>query len=142
MNLSNEVKLTLIKAPTTGAATGDVVADVLDMQNYQGVLAFATYGTANSSNGIKAGMSSASSSGTMGDMVGTQVAGLSTGGTVWLDIQKPLKRYVQFTLTRQASAKLSAVYALQYGARLGPVDNTIADLITGELHASPTTGTA
>lgn len=141
-NLGNKIKITHVKAVTSGAATGNVVSDVLDMQGYEGVLWVATYGTANSSNGIKAGMSSASASGGMEDMVGTQVAGLSTGGTVWLDVYRPRKRYVQATLTRQASSKLGSVYALQYGARLFPVDNTIADLITGELHSSPDTGTA
>jgi hypothetical protein len=134
-------KLTKVANPTTASATGDVDSDVLDMANYDGVVFFTSFGTANSSNSMKA--KSHTTNTTAGsDLTGTSVNSGSSDEDVWVELYRPRQRYVHVKVVREAATKLGDIWALQYGARVHPQDNAVTGTIVGEIHASPTTGTA
>lgn len=141
MNLSNDAKFTMVKAVTSGSATGAINSDVLDMAGYRGVTFLANVGTANSSISLKAQAGTAS--GSLNDVLNSSVPCLSTGGNIWLDLCDfgSSFRYIRAVLTREAATKAGNIWAIQYGARVKPVDNTIADVITGELITGVSGGT-
>lgn len=142
MNLSNEVKITRIKAPTSAAGSTVLESDVIDMAGYEGVLLVAAFGTAAADNVLSAKMSSANDTGTMGAVEGTSVGAGASDEVQWIDLYRPRKRYLQLVATRATSSKMGEMWAYQYGSRTKPVDNTTAGTIHGELHVSPSTGTA
>lgn len=141
-NLSSDAKLTMLKAITTASATGAINSDILDMAGYRGVLFLANVGTANSSISLKAQAGTAT--GSLNDVTNSSVPCLSTGGNIWLDLCDfgSSFRYVRAVLTREAATKAGNIWGIQYGARYKPVDNTIADTITGELIVGVSSGTA
>lgn len=140
MQLSNQVLITKVKDPTTASATGNISSDVLDMANYEGVVFFTSVGTASSSNSMKA--VAGTSSGSVGDLTGTAVAVASSDEDLWLDIHRPRLRYIGVVVTREAATKCGDIWAIQYGGRVKPEDNTTPGTITGEAWVSPSTGTA
>ncbi len=142
MNLSGEVKITKIKDTTSAAGSTVLESSVLDMAGYDGVLFVTSFGTAAADNLLKAKMSTANDSGTMGDIEGSAVAPGASDEDQWLDVYRPRKRYLQLVAVRATSTKLGDMWAFQYGGRIKPVDNTDAGTITGELVVSASTGTA
>lgn len=142
MNLSGAVKITKIKDTTSAAGSTVLESSVLDMAGYDGVLFVTSFGTAAADNLLKAKMSTANDSGTMGDIEGSAVAPGASDEDQWLDVYRPRKRYLQLVAVRATSTKLGDMWAFQYGGRIKPVDNTDAGTITGELVVSASTGTA
>ena len=140
-NLSAGVKMTMVKAFTSASATGNVTSDILDMAGYSGVLFVMSANTANSSIGAK--IQAGTATGSMNDIANSSVACLATGGNIWIDYYNPPNnyRYVRTVLMREAATKAGNIWAFQYGARDLPVDNTIADTITGELIVGASSGT-
>lgn len=141
-NLSGLVKITKVKDPTTAAASSVVESDVLDMAGYEGVVFFTSYGTAAADNTIKLKGSTAASTSGMGDITGSSVGVASSDEDVWLDVYKPRYRYLQLAALRATSTKLGDIWAVQYGGRKLPEDNTTAGTIHGETNISQSTGTA
>lgn len=140
MNLSSNVKLTKLQDHTT-AGTSAVNSDEVDMQGYEGVLFITSFGTAAADNTVNGAQSSVSG-GTFVDLLGTSVASGTSDEDVWLDIYRPIDRFVRLEAARGTSSTLESIWAIQYGPKKMIVDNTTSGTIIGELHESPAEGTA
>jgi hypothetical protein len=140
MNLSSQIKITKVADHTT-AGTDAINSTAVDMSGYEGVLFVTSFGTANAANTINAAQET-TSDGTFTDLAGTSVASGTSDEDVWIDVYRPQERYVRCEVARGASTTCESIWAIQYGARKAPVDNTTSGTIAGELHASPAEGTA
>lgn len=139
MQLSNSTKLTKV-TDHTSAGTSAVNSGSVDMAGFEGVIFFSSFGTAASNNTVEAAQSTDDS--TFADLIGTSVTSGSSDEDVWIDIYRPLERYVRAEFARGTSTTLESIWAIQYGARKQPVDNTTSGTIVGEAHVSPIEGTA
>lgn len=115
----------------------------VDMLGYQGVVFIATAGKGEIGTfGLKAQQDSASNFATAADLLGTNVAfasAVATDGFAFLEIVRPVKRYVRPVLVvpNLTTARPVSVIAVRYGKNWRPETN--AD---GEMHISPAEGTA
>ena len=140
MQLSNGIKITKVQDHTT-AGTDAVNSDGVDMANFEGVLFLTSFGTAATDNTVNAAQG-LTSGGTYDDLEGTETGATASDEDVWLDIYRPLDRFVRLEVVRGTSTTLESIWAIQYGARNLPVDNTTTGTIIGEAHVSPAEGTA
>ena len=142
MNLSSEVKITKIKDTQVSAGT-EILTDEIDMAGFDGCLIFTTIATANAGNYIKAQEDDTTGMASAADLADTKVVAASTNDVVWLDIYKPLKRYLRASVIRAGTnTVVGEIYALQYSGRNFPISNLVTNSIIGELHVSPIAGTA
>jgi hypothetical protein len=142
MNLSSEVKITKIKDVSSTAGT-EVISDEIDMSGFDGCLFFTTIATANAGNYIKAQEDDTTGMASAADLADTKVVAASTNDVVWLDIYKPLKRFLRLSVIRAGTnTVVGEIYALQYQGRKFPISNLVTNSIIGELHISPVAGTA
>lgn len=144
MNLSSNVKITKVQNATV-AGTSAINATAVDMQGYEGVMFMVTPGTITSGavTSINAAQSTDNSSFADLEGSGITIADDDDNQVFWLDVYKPRERYVRLEVARATqNAVIGEIYAIQYGARVMPVDNNVADTITGEVHVSPAEGTA
>lgn len=141
MQLSNHVKITKV-ADHSGAGTTAVNSTGVDMAGWDGVLFLTSFGTAAADNTVNAAQG-ADNSTDWTDIAGTSVASGTSDEDVWLDIYRPLDRYVRLEAARGTSSTLESIWAIQYkGGRKLPIDNTTSGTITGEAHVSKAEGTA
>lgn len=138
---SENCKIVLAKAAQT-AATDAVESDIIDMAGFEGVLFLTRFATANAGNYIKAQQDSDSAGGSMADLEGTKVASGTSDEAVYLDINRPLKRYLRLHVTRTESSALGEIWAILYGPKKAPQTHAVAGTLTGEAHVSPAEGTA
>lgn len=139
--LSEDVKITKVADHTT-AGTSAVTSSSVDMQDYEGVIFISSYGTAAAGNTAHAEQSSDDgSSDAFADLAGTEVGVSTSDEDVWVEVHRPTERYVRAAFLRGTSSTLESIYAIQYGAKIKPVDNTTAGTIHGESHNSPAEGT-
>ena len=143
--LGKNTKLTrVMNAKAAGATAQDGTA--VDMQNWEGVLFVALFGTltATQVTSIKAQQSTAKASG-FSDLEDTKVGPLADDDgnkALVLDVKRPRERYVRLVVSRAtANAGIDGVIAIQYGPRKAPAthDSTVA---SSEAHTSPAEGTA
>lgn len=139
MFLSDRIKITKVADHTT-AGTSDVDSSGVDMSGYDGVLFLSSFGTAASNNTLEAQQGTDNSN--FDALVGTAVTSGSSDEDVWVDIFHPEERYVRAHSERGTSSTLESIWAIQYGARSLPVDNTTTGTIAGEAHNRPAEGTA
>lgn len=139
--LSNEIKVTLC-APYTADGVGAVNGPTIDMAGYEGVLFLADMDTTHAGNYISVQQGTTTSP--TDALAGTKVTTTALGGTeevVGVDVYRPQKRYVRCVAIRAgASTVLGGMWAIQYGPRTLPVDNTVAGSINVEQHQSPAEG--
>lgn len=141
-NLSNMAKF-LQGIATTAAGTSTINGDEVDMQNFEGCFFILKYGTPAADNEIKAQQDDVTGMAGAADLEGTLVTPTaSPEGELWLDIYRPLKRFIRMVALRGTSTTIDWGIAIRYGAKKGPQDNNVSGLIAGELHASPSEGTA
>lgn len=139
--LSSHVKLTKVADHST-ANTTDVTSAEVDMAGYEGVLFISSFGTAAANNTMKAQQDTVTGMGSAADLLGTSVASGTSDEDVWIDVFRPRERFVRVIGLRGTSTTMESIWAIQYGARKQPVDNTTSGTIIGEAHASPAEGTA
>lgn len=139
--LSNFIKLTKV-ADHSAAGVTDVTSAEVDMAGYEGVLFISSFGTAAANNTIKAQQDTVTGMASAADLLGTSVASGTSDEDVWLDIYRPRERFVRVVAARGTSSTLESIWAIQYGGRKQPVDNTTSGTIIGEAHTSPAEGTA
>ncbi|MBN50038.1 MAG: hypothetical protein CMN85_10890 [Spongiibacteraceae bacterium] len=138
MNLSKNTKLVLVSLAAASAGTAINSASV-DMQGFDGVVFFGSFGKANASNFANAAQSDDDT--TFTDLAGTKVAPGDDDDSFLIDIYRPGKRYVRCEIDRGgANTATGDIYALLYGARNMPV--THGSTIDAETHVSPAEGTA
>jgi len=140
--LSNFVKITKVE-DHTAAGTTDVDSASVDMAGYEGVLFLTSFGTAATNNYISAQQSSDDGSAdAFADLTGTKIGATASDEDVWADIYRPRERYVRAHVELGTSSTVESIWAIQYGGRKQPVDNTTTGTIIGEAHVSVAEGTA
>lgn len=139
MQLSSSIKITKVEDHTT-AGTTDVDSASVDMAGYEGVLFLTSFGTAAADNYISAQQSTDDSS--FADLLGSKVGATASDEDVWVDVYRPLERYVRVHVELGTSSTVESIWAIQYGGRKQPVDNATTGTIIGEAHVSPIEGTA
>jgi len=130
MNLSKNVKVTLVQAPLADGQT-DPDSSAVDMQGFEGVMFVGIVGTVTGSGtaSLKAAQSSDNSN--FSDLSGVVATGAAGGSDKFLvlDVYKPLERYVRTTLTRAvANSIYGGTIAIQYGAHKRPTVHDAATL--------------
>lgn len=141
--LSNYTKLTKV-ADHTAAGTTAVNSTGVDMAGFEGVLFVTSFGTPAADNLVNLAQSDDDGSADdYTDLAGSAVAlGGASDEDAWIDVYRPRKRYVRLEAARGTSSTLESIWAIQYGSRKQPVDNTTTGTIAGEAHVSPAEGTA
>ena len=146
MNLSKNTKISQAIAPSAGVAgSTDLNGAVLDMSGFDGVLMIVTFGviTGSAVTAIKAQQDTAVAMGTAADLLGTgqTVADTDDDGVFYIDLYKPLERYVRVVVERATqNAVVSSAQYIQYRGAKPPASHGSA--VSGELHVSPIEGTA
>jgi len=130
MNLSKNVKITMVQAPLADGQT-DPDSAAVDMQGFEGVMFVGIVGTVTGSGtaSLKAAQSSDNSN--FSDLSGVVATGAAGGSDKFLvlDVYKPLERYVRTTLTRAvANSIYGGTIAIQYGAHKRPTVHDAATL--------------
>ena len=146
MNLSKNCKISTAITPTAGGAgTSTINGTTLDMQDSEGVLIVVRMGTITTGavTSIKVQQGDASNLSDAADLAGTgqTIADTDDDKIFYIDLYKPLKRYVRVVVSRatQDAVVASAEY-IQYKSRKMPV--THGSGVSGETHISPAEGTA
>ena len=131
MNLSKNVKVTLVAAGATSAGTA-INSAAVDMSGFEGVIFVGKIATANAGNTALAAQSDASG-GTYVDLVGTTIAPGGNGDSFLIDVYRPTKRFVRCEIARGGADTVTGdVYAIQYGAAAKPtVQGATIDAILG-----------
>jgi len=140
MNLSSHCKLTKVSDPIT-AGTSACPGTGVDMSGYNGCLFLTSFGTAAANNRLHVEGSSVTSTTGYADLTGTEVGAGTSDEDQWAEVHAPRKRYLRPVALRGTSSTLDNIWAIQYGARDVPVDNTSTGTILGEHHLAPSTGT-
>lgn len=128
MNLSKDVKITVVAAAATAAQTA-VTSDVLDMSGYDGVMFIALTGdvTATSVLTLTAKANSANSTSSPTPVTQKATDAFTAGAAdadskaLVVDVYRPTLRYVFVELTRTtANAVVGGIIAIQYSAANKP----------------------
>ncbi len=139
-------KITIAIAPAAGVAgTTDINGAILDMTGWDGVLIMCTFGTitATAVTSIKAQQDADPIGGTMADLLGTgqAVADNDDEKTFYIDIQRPLERYLRLVVDRgTANAVVACAHYIQYRGRSPVAAHGTG--VAGERFNSPAEGTA
>ncbi len=141
MNLSGAVKI-LEHIATTATGTTSINGTAIDMADYDGVLIVCKYSTAAANNTLKAQQDVVVGMGAAADLLGSSVVVGASDEIVWLDVVKPLERFVRAVALRGTTTVIEWCIAIQYGPRLKPVSNALAGTIAGKVLASVIEGTA
>lgn len=127
MNLSKDIKITVVEAAAAAAQT-ELVSDVLDMSGYEGVMFIALLGDVTSGSvltltakGNSANSVSSPSPVSQGNATFTAGASDADSKILMVDVYKPPLRYMFSSLTRTTQdAIVGGVIAIQYCARTKP----------------------
>jgi hypothetical protein len=146
MFLTDEVKITKVSVATAAGVT-TIDSSPVDMAGYDGVLFLTTVLaiTAGGVQSMKAQQDTAVGMGSAADLIGSgiTIADDDDNQSFWLDIRRPLERFVRVRILRATqNSAFGEIYALQYRARVKPQVNNVTDTITGEKWASLIEGTA
>jgi len=138
MNLSKDVKITMVKDAAVSAGTA-LNSDSVDMAGFEGVMFIGQIDTANAANFANVAQSSDDSS--FADLTGTKVVPGDNDDSFLIDVYKPGDRYVRCEVDRGgANTAIGPIYAIQYGAAVKPTSHGAT--IDAETHISPAEGTA
>lgn len=146
-NLSKAGKVTRVMN-AQAAATTDSTGSSVDMQGYDSVCFYASFGaiTATAVTSVKAQQSSDDAvADAFADLLGTAISVSTTNGNdvVVLDISHPRERYVRPIVDRgTANAVIDGIIAVQYNANVEPVTHDTTTVVGAELHHAPAEGTA
>jgi hypothetical protein len=131
--LSKEVYVKEIEA-ATAAGTDAVESDAIDISNYDGCAVMVTVATKTSTtnyNKVAVYQSSANALDSSTEVLLKEYTVTKDNLTVLLDVFRPREEYGKYIIvkvTRGTSTALGPIYAMCYGGRVKPVDNTdVAD---------------
>jgi len=139
MNLSNEVKITKVKAGQATATT-EVSSDAIDMSGYEGVIFMASIATANAGNYLKVEQGKDANFTEHEDVKGSKVVPPKDAEVAFVDIYKPAQsqgKYLRAAIVRTATTVTGDIYAIQYNGRNKPEVNVVEDKMSGVLLISP-----
>lgn len=146
MMLSEDTKISIAIAPAAGvAATTDISGATLDMSGFEGVLMVVSFGaiTGGAVTSIKVEQSDAANMSPATDLAGSgqTIAHNDDEKTFYIDIHKPLKRYLRLVVDRGTqNAVVASAHYIQYGPRKKVTAHGAN--VAGEAHVSPVAGTA
>jgi hypothetical protein len=146
MFLTDDVKITKVSVATAAGVT-TIDSSPVDMSGYDGVVFLTTVLaiTAGAGTSMKAQQDVVVGMGGAADLTGTgiTIADDDDNQSFWLDIQRPVERFVRCRILRATqNSAFGEIYAIQYRARTRPQNNNVVDTITGEKWGSPIEGTA
>lgn len=119
MNLSKNVKVTLVKAGQTTAGTA-INSTAVDMTGFEGVIFVGSFATAHASNNALAAQS-ITSGGTYADLAGTTVTPGDNGDSFLIDVYRPREQFVRCEIDRGGANTVTGdIYAIQYTAANRP----------------------
>ena len=129
------------------SGTADREAAIIDMANYEWIIAIVTCAAIHNSAtySIKWQQDTDPAGGTMADLLGTgmTIAGTKDDQLFATALIKPRERYVRLYVDKDTSnACAESVLYILGGKRTRPALATIADELTVEIHESPAEGTA
>jgi len=141
MNLSSQVLITKVADPlTAGTSVGNGTG--VDMKGYSGCLFLTSFGTPAANNLLHVEGSSVTSTTGYADLAASEVdAAGASDEDMWVDIKAPRKRYLRPVALRGTSSTLGDMWALRYGPKTMPTDNSTAGTIAGKAVLAPSTGT-
>lgn len=128
MNLSKDIKITVVEAAAAAAQT-ELVTDVLDMTGYEGVMFIALTGDVSDTSVLTLTVKGNTANSVSSPSPVTQkasdafTAGAATADSkvIMVDVYKPAMRYIFGSLTRTAAnAIVGGIIAIQYGAKTKP----------------------
>jgi hypothetical protein len=128
MNLSKDIKITVVEAAAAAAQT-ELVTDVLDMTGYEGVMFIALTGDVTTASVLTLTVKGNTANSVSSPAPVTQKASdaFTADGTsadskvIVVDLYKPAMRYVFGSLTRTAAdAIVGGIIAIQYNAKTKP----------------------
>lgn len=114
-------------ANAAGAGTTEVDTSILDMSGYDGVIFIVDLGTVTDASvmTLTVQQNDANSSSGMATITGasaTKTASTSSNKIMFVDVYRPLKRYVWATFTRTTqNAVVDTIIAIQYKAKFMPI---------------------
>lgn len=143
MNLSKKIKISREVTVTAGAAAAtDIDGTTIDMQGFFGVLFVVQLGAivAGAVTSFKVQGSDDDSS--WDDLEGTEqtIADDDDEEVYYVEVTNPKNRYIRLHVDRATQNATLTALAIQYGAREAPTSHATG--ISGELHHSPSAGTA
>jgi hypothetical protein len=129
--------------PTAGLAASTAISgSIIDTAGFNGVLFCVQFGAivTGAATSFKVEHSDASDMSGNADILGTSqtVADSDDNKVFYVDIRKPVKRYVRLLVSRATQNATVSAVALVYG----PNDAPFTQTATGETHSSPVSGTA
>ncbi len=145
MQLSKNCSIVIEVTVTAGAAgSADIEGTVIDMEGFEGVMFIVMVGavTSGAVTTIKAQQGTDATVTDAADLLGTSITIADTDDekVKYLDIYKPLERYVRLYTDRATQNATITAVAIKYGARKLPT--THGTNVAGESHCSPAEGTA
>lgn len=131
--LSKEVQITEVEA-ATAAGTSEIESTAIDISNYDGCAIMTTVATKTATtnyNKVAVYQSSATALDGSTETLLKEYTVTKDNLTVLLDVFRPREEYGKYIIvkvTRGTSTALGPIYAMCYGGRVKPVDNTdVAD---------------
>lgn len=148
MNLSAQAKITRHSVAVAAGTTLITPSAAIDMQGFEGVLFVVATGTitGNAVTSIKAQQSDDDGvADGYSDIEGSgvDIADDDDNQLFWIDVYKPLKRYVKCLVSRGTqNAVVDGIVAIQYEPRAAAVTHDATTVGGGVLLVSPAEGTA
>ncbi len=141
--LTRAVKFTKVK-DHSAAGTAAITSDGVDCSNYEGVVFITSLSVANATNVIKVQQSDDDgSSDGYSDLLGSQVASGTSDEDLIIEVKRPTKAWVRVVVTPAGSSStVESIWAIRYGARDLPVENSISGTQKSAAQISPAEGTA
>jgi hypothetical protein len=141
LSLLKEAKVTEVLGATVANTTTIPTAEV-DMSGYENVVFLCSLGTSAADNGMKVQQDTVTGMGSAADLLGSSVLCNGTGKVVMTEIVKPRERFVRGSVLRGTSTTINSVFAIQFGKRSVPHNNSVTNVQNAEVHVSPAEGTA
>lgn len=138
--LVEAVKIDQVKAAVATGTTA-INSNEVDMEGYDGVLFIASFGSTATDISLKAQQDTVTGMGGAADLEGSSKALDATAKIIFLDIFRPLERFVRVVATRTTTTTIEAIWAIRYKARNPPVANASSAQLVKQL-VSPAEGTA
>lgn len=143
-NLSKNTKITVV-ANASAAGTSAINSSSVDMTGFEGVMYEITFGAIVSGGVQSINAAQSSDDSTFVDLTGSSVTVADTDDNkaFWLDIHRPVDRYVRLEVAKATqNSTVEGIRAWQYGPGDLPTTHDSTTVGGGELHVSPTEGTA